>query len=257
MSVPSMTTDPLSGLSRPMIVLSSTDLPVPDGPSITQISPGGTVNVTSPQISCLPKDLVSPSISIATPIRRALPSTEVARRSLCGHRPATAPHSPVTTAVTRRSYAEPMRLAPRPRPFRALRAFLPYPSVSVWKPGVPRNASAAAPMHGDGRCCGREIRRRCRLGSLDGDGGAGALESVLGLVRLLLVDAFEDRLRRGLDEVLGLLQAEGCQRAHLLDDVDLLVAGGLEDHVERVLLGGRVVATGGSAARGRRRGDGD
>src|SRR3954451_22517982 len=68
MSVPSMTTEPLSGFSRPMIVLSSTDLPVPEGPSITQISPGGTVKVTSPQMSCLPKDLVSPSILISTPM---------------------------------------------------------------------------------------------------------------------------------------------------------------------------------------------
>ena len=46
---------PLSGLSRPMMVFSRTDLPVPDGPSITQISPAGMVRVTSPQISCLPK----------------------------------------------------------------------------------------------------------------------------------------------------------------------------------------------------------
>ena len=38
-----------------MSVLRSTDLPVPEGPSITQISPAGMVRVTSPQISCLPK----------------------------------------------------------------------------------------------------------------------------------------------------------------------------------------------------------
>ena len=41
MSVPSMTIEPVSGLSRPMRVLRSTDLPVPEGPSITQISPAG------------------------------------------------------------------------------------------------------------------------------------------------------------------------------------------------------------------------
>ena len=74
MSVPSMTTEPRSGFSRPIRVLSSTDLPVPDGPSITQISPAGTVRVTSPQMSCLPKDLVSPSILISTPMAPRLPS---------------------------------------------------------------------------------------------------------------------------------------------------------------------------------------
>ena len=49
---------PLSGLSSPMRVLRNTDLPVPEGPSITQISPAGMVRVTSPQIRSLPKDLV-------------------------------------------------------------------------------------------------------------------------------------------------------------------------------------------------------
>ncbi len=42
MSVPSMTMEPLSGLISPMRVLRKTDLPVPDGPSITQISPAGS-----------------------------------------------------------------------------------------------------------------------------------------------------------------------------------------------------------------------
>ena len=75
MSTPSITTLPRSGLSRPIRVFSSTDLPVPEGPSITQISPAGTVSVTSPQISCLPKDLVRPSIWISTPMG-LLPSQE-------------------------------------------------------------------------------------------------------------------------------------------------------------------------------------
>ena len=68
MSVPSMTTEPLSGLSRPMMVLSSTDLPVPDGPSMTEISPAGTVSDTSPQMSCLPNDFDKSSILISTPM---------------------------------------------------------------------------------------------------------------------------------------------------------------------------------------------
>src|ERR671917_424185 len=83
-------------------------------------------------------------------------------------------------------------------------------------------------------------------GSLDGDGGAGALESGLGLLGGVLVDLLQDRLRRAVDQVLGLLEAERGQAAHLLDDLDLLVAGALEDDVELVLLlgGGRsAVAT--------------
>src|SRR6476620_6059733 len=77
MSTPSMTTLPLSGLSSPMMVLRRTDLPVPDGPSITQISPAGTVRVTSPQISCLPKLLVKSLISISTPIGASLSLSSV------------------------------------------------------------------------------------------------------------------------------------------------------------------------------------
>src|SRR5918998_499514 len=73
-------------------------------------------------------------------------------------------------------------------------------------------------------------------GSLDGDGGAGALESGLGLLGGVLVDLLQDRLRRAVDQVLGLLEAERGQAAHLLDDLDLLVTGSLEDDVELVLL---------------------
>src|SRR6478609_11195848 len=76
--------------------------------------------------------------------------------------------------------------------------------------------------------------------SLEGDGGAGGLEDLLGLVRGLLVDLLKDSLRGALDQLLGLLQTEGGEAAHLLDDVDLLVTSGLEDDVELVL--GGVVA---------------
>src|SRR6266705_4159464 len=41
---------------------------------------------------------------------------------------------------------------------------------------------------------------------------------------LFLVDAFLDRLRRGLDEILGLLEAELRQRPHFLDNIDFLLA---------------------------------
>ena len=56
---------------------------------------------------------------------------------------------------------------------------------------------------------------------------------------------------RGLDEVLGLLQAEAREGPHLLDDLDLLLAGRLEDDVELVLLErflGGAATTGGAAA---------
>src|SRR6476659_9829764 len=86
--------------------------------------------------------------------------------------------------------------------------------------------------------------------SLDGDGGAGALERLLGLLGGRLVVLLEDRLRGGLHQVLGLLETEGGESAHLLDDVDLLLAGSLEDDVELVLLGGLVGATSGTAGGG-------
>src|SRR5215469_12137935 len=71
---------------------------------------------------------------------------------------------------------------------------------------------------------------------LDRDRGAGALEGSLGLVRGLLVDLLKDGLRRAVHQVLGLLEAQAGQRPHFLDDLDLLVASGLEDDVELILL---------------------
>ena len=68
MSVPSMRIEPLSGLRRPISALRKTDLPVPDGPSMTETSPAGIVSVTSPQISCLPNDLLRLSTLISTPM---------------------------------------------------------------------------------------------------------------------------------------------------------------------------------------------
>src|SRR3954463_7888784 len=62
-----MTIEPCSGFSRPTRDFRNTDLPVPDGPSITEISPGGRVRVTSLQMFWLPKDFVSPSTCTATP----------------------------------------------------------------------------------------------------------------------------------------------------------------------------------------------
>src|SRR3954467_1592894 len=67
MSTSLRTIEPRSGLSSPTSDLRKTDFPVPDGPSRTEISPGGSVSVTSLQMFWLPNDLVSPSTSTATP----------------------------------------------------------------------------------------------------------------------------------------------------------------------------------------------
>src|ERR1700756_3482606 len=87
---------------------------------------------------------------------------------------------------------------------------------------------------------------------LDRDGRADALEDSLRLLRGLLVDLLQDTLRRTVHQVLGLLEAPAGQRPHFLDDLDLLVASGLEDDVELVLLLGRLGSL--AAAAGRARG---
>src|ERR687893_85573 len=108
---------------------------------------------------------------------------------------------------------------------------------------------------------GRPDRSRAALGGavlglLDGDRGAGGLEGGLGLLGSVLGDLLEDGLRGAVDEVLGLLEAQAREAADLLDDLDLLVAGGLEDDVELVLLDGGLggVATATATTGGR---DGD
>src|SRR5262245_12623620 len=69
-----------------------------------------------------------------------------------------------------------------------------------------------------------------------------------------LAHAFLDGLRRAVDEILGLLEAQARDFAHGLDGVDLVLAGGREDHGELgLLLGGRGAGT----TAGRGGGDGD
>src|SRR6476660_3640281 len=232
MSVPSMTIEPLSGLIRPMRVLRKTDLPVPEGPSITQISPAGIVRVTSPQISCLPNDLVRSFTAISTPMCTLLP---------CGRAARLPPRcSRVDNAPGRE------RLRPERDGRHACGRDEGRPP---WGDRPSTDAATAARAAGAGPGASG--------GSLDRDGGAGGLEGLLGLVRGSLVDTLEDRLGRGLDQVLGLLQAEGGQGAHLLDDVDLLVAGGLEDDLEvGLLLRGGVATSGTTGGRGGGHGDG-
>ena len=71
---------------------------------------------------------------------------------------------------------------------------------------------------------------------LEGNGGAGSLELLLGLLGSFLGGAFEDSLRCAVNQVLGFLEAEGGDGADFLDHCDLLVAGSFEDDVEVGLL---------------------
>src|SRR5215470_3642978 len=75
----------------------------------------------------------------------------------------------------------------------------------------------------------------------------------LDLLRLVLGHAFLDRLGRPLDQILGLLEAQAGERAHLFDHLDLLVADGGEHGGELGLLFGW---RGGAGAAGSRS-DGD
>src|SRR5690606_34498101 len=110
-------------------------------------------------------------------------------------------------------------------------------------PDAPREPHAAAPVVPVPGRAGASWTRLLEL-----DGGAGALEGFLRLVGVVLGHALEHGLRGRLDEVLGFLEAEAGEAAHLLDDADLLVASVGEDDVEGGLLLGLLRVT--AAARG-------
>src|SRR4051794_28217608 len=150
-------------------------------------------------------------------------------------------HYPSVTTAPPRGYGHPLRAAARYRRMSPQR-----------RRGRP--PEGGRPLR-DVRWCYPTTVRRGPL--LDRDGGAGALEGGLGLVGGVLGDLLQDRLRRVVDQVLGLLEAERGQAAHLLDDLDLLVAGSLEDDVELVLLGGGLLATATAATGGGSGRDGD
>src|ERR1035437_3418495 len=104
---------------------------------------------------------------------------------------------------------------------------------------------------------GRGVRR----GLLDLDGRACLLELLLELVGLFAVDALLDRLGSLVHERLGLFETEARRGAHDLDDLDLLVAGAREHHVDgarHLLLRASVAAAAGGSGRGcSHRGRGD
>src|SRR5205085_10512406 len=78
--------------------------------------------------------------------------------------------------------------------------------------------------------------RPTRVALLELDLGAGAFELLLGLVGVFLGHLLEDRLGRGLDELLRLLEPEAREGPDLLYDLDLLAACLGEDDDELVLL---------------------
>src|SRR4051795_2317815 len=86
---------------------------------------------------------------------------------------------------------------------------------------------------------------------LELDACAGLFELGLHRVGFLLVHAFLDGARSGVDEVLGLLEAEARDGADDLDHLDLLATRGGQHHVEGGLLlrRSRAVAAGDRAAR--------
>src|SRR3954470_4438586 len=226
MSLPSIVMEPFSGLSSPMRHLRKTDLPVPDGPSSTLISPAGRVRLTSSQMVCRPKRLVRFSTRISTPTAR-LHSKLVGQVA-----------TKVAAAVLTGRY---------PRRIRAYRS-LPRPGFA--RVAVRRRGGRLSAYRPFGRACSDLLER---------DLGAGTLEGGLRLLGRLLGDLLQHRLRGAVHEVLGLLQAEGRERAHLLDDLDLLVAGLVEDDVELVLVRGLLgsrAATATTGGRGGRDGNG-
>ncbi len=75
-----------------------------------------------------------------------------------------------------------------------------------------------------------------RRGLLDLDACAVFLELLLGILRSILANAFQDILRGAFHQVLCFFQAQVRQRAHGLDDVDLLGASVLKDNGELSLL---------------------
>src|SRR5216683_4782946 len=92
---------------------------------------------------------------------------------------------------------------------------------------------------------------------LEFDLGPGLFQLGLDLLRFVLAHAFLDRLGRTLDQILGLLEAQAGERAHLLDHLDLLVADGGKHGGELGLLfdwrGGGPAGSGGDGDRGRGR----
>src|SRR5687767_12946255 len=67
---------------------------------------------------------------------------------------------------------------------------------------------------------------------LENDVGASFFESLLGLIRGILANAGEDLAASGFRQGLGFAETKAGQLTNNLDDVDLLGASVLDDHIE-------------------------
>src|SRR5579884_4425944 len=107
----------------------------------------------------------------------------------------------------------------------------------------PNNTRTCQPHKTAGRPAFRSPRGKLRGEAMSSllqlDGGALLFELFLELLGLGLVEVFLDGFGGGLDQVLGFLEPQAGGGADDLDDLDLFVAGGLEDDVEGGLLLGR------------------
>ena len=93
---------------------------------------------------------------------------------------------------------------------------------------------------------------------LEGDDSASSLELLLGSLCVVLGGTLENVARSGLDESLGLLEAQRGDLADNLDDSDLVVAERLENNVEiGLLLGSLSSASSRSSSNGDRSSSGD
>src|SRR5690606_14222330 len=83
---------------------------------------------------------------------------------------------------------------------------------------------------------------------LELDGRALLFQGLLELLGFVLGEAFLDGLGSTFDQVLGFLEAQAGGGTDFLDNLDLLVAGGLEDDVEGRLFLSRFGCTSGRTA---------
>src|SRR5688572_17933017 len=116
------------------------------------------------------------------------------------------------------------------------------------------DTAASPPTQPESPARQRRSAALTRLDSLEGNRRAGLFKSGLRLVSGFLGRALEHGLGGTVDDGLGLAEAERGELADDLDDLDLLLASGLEHDVERGLL---FDLFSGSGASGSRAGNGD
>ncbi len=99
-------------------------------------------------------------------------------------------------------------------------------------------------------CAKRIEKKKPTVTYLELDDGAGGLQLLDRLVGLVLLQILDQRLGRGLDELLGRLEVELGQLAHLLDDLDLGRSVKLDQLDGEISLGGGGRGSGSGRATG-------